>query len=86
MHARTKMNMEEQEQTKTRRSSDNKAMQEGGSCTGRDTTNKAMVSILRTWLVKTSPLTANPSGSTTLEAKGRTRLVMGQTMAVRLAW
>lgn len=50
---------------------------------GTDAPAKAMgrarVSMLRTWLVSTSPATANPSGSTALVPKGRTRDVIGHT-------
>src|SRR5215470_14752310 len=37
--------------------------------------------MLRTWLVKISPETGSPAGSTTLVPKGRTREVIGQTIA-----
>lgn len=37
--------------------------------------------MLRTWLVRISPATSKPGGKTTLEPKGRTALVIGQTMA-----
>src|SRR5207249_3479797 len=37
--------------------------------------------MLRTWLVKISPATGNPGGNTTLVPKGRTREVIGQTIA-----
>src|SRR5215469_14001907 len=37
--------------------------------------------MLRTWLVKISPETGSPIGSTTLVPKGRTREVIGQTIA-----
>src|SRR5271163_2177749 len=37
--------------------------------------------MLRTWLVKISPETGSPSGSTTLVPKGRTCEVIGQTIA-----
>src|SRR5438552_6808576 len=37
--------------------------------------------MLRTWLVKISPETGSPVGSTTLVPKGRTREVIGQTIA-----
>src|SRR6266404_352180 len=37
--------------------------------------------MLRTWLVKISPETGSPTGSTTLVPKGRTRAVIGQTIA-----
>src|SRR5260370_13007555 len=37
--------------------------------------------MLRTWLVKISPATGSPIGSTTLVPKGRTREVIGQTIA-----
>jgi hypothetical protein len=35
--------------------------------------------MLRTWLVKISPETGSPVGSTTLVPKGRTREIIGQT-------
>src|SRR5436190_9138765 len=37
--------------------------------------------MLRTWLVRISPETGNPAGNTTLVPKGRTREVIGQTIA-----
>src|SRR5438876_1777104 len=37
--------------------------------------------MLRTWLVKISPETGSPGGNTTLVPKGRTREVIGQTIA-----
>src|SRR6266481_3333493 len=37
--------------------------------------------MLRTWLVRISPETGNPGGNTTLVPNGRTREVIGQTMA-----
>src|SRR5215469_5661967 len=37
--------------------------------------------MLRTWLVNISPETGSPIGSTTLVPKGRTREVIGQTIA-----
>src|SRR6267378_150503 len=37
--------------------------------------------MLRTWLVKISPETGSPIGSTTLVTKGRMREVIGQTIA-----
>src|SRR6266404_9351691 len=37
--------------------------------------------MLRTWLVKISPETGSPTGSTTLVPRGRTREVIGQTIA-----
>src|ERR1700751_1471859 len=37
--------------------------------------------MLRTWLVKISPETGSPIGSTMLVPKGRTREVIGQTIA-----
>src|SRR5438270_9916078 len=42
---------------------------------------RASVSMLRTWLVKISPETGSPIGSTTLVPKGRMREVIGQTIA-----
>ncbi len=39
--------------------------------------------MLRTWLVRISPEIGNPSGRTTLDAKGRTEVVIGHTMANR---
>src|SRR6266568_6511814 len=37
--------------------------------------------MLRTWLVRISPETGSPTGNTTLVPKGRTREVIGQTIA-----
>jgi len=37
--------------------------------------------MLRTWLVRISPLKGNPAGNTMLVPKGRTREVIGQTIA-----
>src|SRR6266436_7182017 len=37
--------------------------------------------MLRTWLVRISPETGNPGGNTTLVPNGRTREVIGQTIA-----
>src|SRR5437868_14477199 len=42
--------------------------------------------MLRTWLASISPATGNPGGSTTLVPKGRTREVIGQTIANSVAW
>ncbi len=44
-------------------------------------TGLATVSMLRTWLVRISPATGKPGGSTTLEPKWRIVVVIGQTMA-----
>ena len=37
--------------------------------------------MLRMWLIRISPATGRPGGSTTLVGKGRTREVIGQTTA-----
>src|SRR5438132_10217539 len=42
--------------------------------------------MLRAWLVKISPETGSPVGSTTLVPKGRTREVIGQTIANSVTW
>src|SRR5437868_14413134 len=42
--------------------------------------------MLRTWLASISPATGNPGGSTTLVPNGRTREVIGQTMANSVTW
>src|SRR5271169_5469872 len=42
--------------------------------------------MLRTWLVKISPETGNPGGNTTLVPKGRTREIIGQTIANSVTW
>src|SRR5215472_12239722 len=42
---------------------------------------RASVSMLRTWVVRISPETGSPGGNTTLVPKGRTREVIGQTIA-----
>src|ERR1700730_16278388 len=42
--------------------------------------------MLRTWLVKISPETGSPIGRTTLVPKGRTRKVIGQTIANSVTW
>src|SRR5712664_1102980 len=42
---------------------------------------RAIVSMLRIWLVRISPVIGRPGGRTTLVGNGRTRDVMGQTMA-----
>src|SRR6266850_4825853 len=42
---------------------------------------RACVSMLRMWLVKISPAIGRPEGRTTLVGNGRTRDVIGQTIA-----
>src|SRR6266481_6268084 len=42
---------------------------------------RAIVSMLRIWLVRISPVIGRPGGRTTLVGNGRTRDVIGQTMA-----
>src|SRR5438046_5848434 len=42
--------------------------------------------MLRTWLVRTSPTIGRPEGNTTLVPNGRTREVIGQTIANSVAW
>ena len=71
--------------------------QDGQLCTNFEETDKgnglakkermgqAKVSMLRTWLVRTPHWNIEPSGKTTLEAKGRMRLVMGRMKAKWLA-
>src|SRR5216683_4635850 len=42
---------------------------------------RAIVSMLRIWLVRISPVIGRPGGRRTLVGNGRTRDVIGQTMA-----
>src|SRR5580693_732293 len=42
--------------------------------------------MLRTWLVRISPVIGKPGGSTTLVPKGRTCEVIGQTIANSVTW
>src|SRR5437764_7796785 len=42
--------------------------------------------MLRTWPVNTSPAIGRPAGSTTLVPNGRTREVIGQTIANSVTW
>src|SRR6266566_2560972 len=42
--------------------------------------------MLRTWLVRTSPTIGRPEGNTTLVPNGRTREVIGQTIANSVTW
>src|SRR5271170_837265 len=42
--------------------------------------------MFRTWLVKISPEIGSPGGNTTLVPKGRTREIIGQTIANSVTW